>query len=65
METNITSSKNRERTVFNDAQLYLLKVFSLIKSDEELDEIKKLITDYYFQKTENQLKLLAEGKEVK
>ena len=30
-------------TVFNPAQLYLLDVFSRIKSDEELNDIKQLV----------------------
>lgn len=47
METN-----ERKATVFNDAQLYLLEVFSRVKTKEELDEIKDLISDYYFRKTE-------------
>ena len=37
-------------TVFNPAQLYLLDVFSRIKSDEELDDIKQLVADYYAKK---------------
>lgn len=39
--------QNVQPTVFNPAQLYLLEVFSSIKSDDELLEIKKLISDYY------------------
>lgn len=39
-----------EATVFNPAQLYLLELFSHIKTDEELLEIKKLISDYYARK---------------
>ena len=39
-----------EATVFNPAQLFLLEVFSHIKTDEELLEIKKLISDYYARK---------------
>ena len=42
----------RKATVFNDAQLYLLELFSRVKTDEELNEIKDLISDYYFKKTE-------------
>ena len=36
-----------QRTVFNPAQLYLLEMFSRIKSDEELNDIKKLVATYY------------------
>ncbi|MCR5241509.1 MAG: hypothetical protein K6D61_01365 [Prevotella sp.] len=42
--------QNVQPTVFNPAQLYLLEVFSSIKSDDELLEIKKLISDYYAKK---------------
>jgi len=38
---------NVQPTVFNAAQLYLLNVFSHIKSEEELNDIKKLVADYY------------------
>ncbi len=37
-------------TVFNPAQLYLLDLFSHIKSDEELNDIKQLVADYYAKK---------------
>ena len=42
--------QNVQPTVFNPAQLYQLEVFSSIKSDDELLEIKKLISDYYAKK---------------
>lgn len=42
-------------TVFNDAQLYLLDVFSDIKTDKELLDIKKLISDYYAKKLDTAL----------
>lgn len=42
-------------TVFNDAQLYLLDVFSNIKTDKELLDIKKLISDYYAKKLDTAL----------
>ena len=49
-------------TVFNSAQLYLLGVFSRIKSDEELNEIKRIIADYYAKKLDAHLdKLWDEG----
>ena len=38
---------NVQPTVFNPAQLYLLRLFSRIKSDEELNDIKQLVSDYY------------------
>lgn len=52
----------RQPTVFNSAQLYLLGLFSRIKSDEELNDIKQLVSDYYAKKLDAQLeKLWDEG----
>ncbi len=49
-------------TVFNPAQLYLLDLFSRIKSDEELNDIKQLVADYYAKKLDEHLeKLWDEG----
>ena len=39
-------------TVFNPIQLYLLKLFSKIESEQELEEVQKLLSDYYFSKVE-------------
>ena len=44
---------NSQPTVFNPAQLYLLDVFSTIKSDEELNDIKQLVADYYAKKLDD------------
>lgn len=49
-------------TVFNPAQLYLLEVFSDIKTEDELLDIKKLISDYYVKRMNAHLnKLWDEG----
>ena len=49
-------------TVFNPAQLYLLKLFSEIKTEEELMDIKNLVGNYYAQKMNDHLnKLWDEG----
>ena len=49
-------------TVFNPAQLYLLGVFSHIKSEEELNEITDLISDYYAKRLDRDMgKLWDEG----
>ena len=45
-------------TVFNPAQLYLLDVFSRIKSDEELNDIRQLVSDYYAKKLDAHLEKL-------
>lgn len=39
-------------TVFNPAQLYLLEMFSRVKTEEELQEIKALLADYYAKKVD-------------
>ena len=51
-------------TVFNPAQLYLLNVFSTIKSDEELNDIKQLISDYYAQKLDKLAEKMWESGEL-
>lgn len=52
----------RQPTVFNPAQLYLLGLFSRIKSDEELNDIRQLVSDYYAKKFDAHLeKLWDEG----
>ena len=51
-------------TVFNPAQLYLLGVFSHIKSEEELNEIKDLISDYYAKRLDQMTKKMWESGEL-
>jgi hypothetical protein len=43
-----------ETTVFNPIQLHLLKMFSRMKSEEELREVQKVLSEYYFKKVEEQ-----------
>lgn len=53
---------NVQPTVFNPAQLYLLGVFSHIKSEEELNDIKHLVADYYAKRLDAHLdKLWDDG----
>ena len=51
-------------TVFNSAQLYLLGVFSHIKSDEEFNDIKQLISDYYAKRLDQMTKKMWESGEL-
>jgi hypothetical protein len=51
-------------TVFNPAQLYLLEVFSTIKSDEELNDIKQLVSDYYAKKLDELTEKMWESGEL-
>lgn len=39
-------------TVFNPAQLYLLEMFSRVKTEEQLQEIKNLLAGYYAKKVD-------------
>lgn len=55
---------NAQPTVFNSAQLYLLGVFSRIKSDEELNDIKRLIADYYAKKLDDITERMWESGEL-
>ncbi len=49
-------------TVFTPAQIYLLKTFERIKTEEELLEFKQVVTDYYAKKMNTHLnKLWDEG----
>lgn len=43
------------KPVFNKAQLYLLEVFSHIKTDEELDELVRIVRDHYARKLDEEL----------
>ena len=51
-------------TVFNPAQLYLLDLFSRIKSDEELNDIKQLVADYYAKKLDELTQKMWESGEL-
>lgn len=51
-------------TVFNPAQLYLLDVFSRIKSDDELNDIKLLISNYYAKKLDKLTEKMWESGEL-
>ncbi len=47
-----------ERTRFNDAQLHILRVMSHIKSDEELQALKKVISEYYARRVDEEAERL-------
>ena len=53
-----------QRTVFNPAQLYLLEVFSRIKSDEELNDIKKLVAGYYAKRLDEMTEKMWQSGEL-
>ena len=41
-----------QTTVFNPIQLHLLEMFSHMSSEEELKEVKEVLSEYYFRKVE-------------
>lgn len=49
-------------TVFNPIQLYLLKLFSRIESEQELEEVKQVLSDYYFKKVEERAAEISKEK---
>lgn len=51
-------------TVFNPAQLYLLSVFSRIKSDEELNDIKQLVANYYAKRLDDMTEKMWQSGEL-
>lgn len=52
-----------ERTVFNAAQLQILEMMSHVKSDNSLNEIKEILSQYFARKAEEAIdKLWDEDK---
>ncbi len=47
-----------EGTKFNEAQLHILRVMSHIKSDEELQALKKVISEYYARRVDEEAERL-------
>jgi hypothetical protein len=52
-----------EATVFNPMQLQLLRMFSYVRSDSQMQEIKKVLSDYFFNKVEEGMDALWESGE--
>jgi hypothetical protein len=40
---------------FNATQLHLLKMFSFTKTEQTLNDLKKLLRDFYIQQVENEV----------
>lgn len=47
-------------TVFNEAQIHLLHMMSYIKTNEELDELQNVLSDYFAQKADAGLDALCD-----
>ena len=51
------------RTIFTPSQLQILDLMSQVKSEETLDEIKEMLSQYFARKAEEAIdKLWEEGK---
>lgn len=48
-------------TVFNPMQLQLLRMFSYVKTDEQLKEIKAALADFFFKRVEEGMDALVES----
>ncbi len=55
---------NVQPTVFNPAQLYLLELFSSVKTEQELMDIKELISNYYAQRMDAMLEKMWQSGEL-
>lgn len=49
-----------ETTVFNDAQLHLLRMMSYVKTKEELTDLQNAISDYFAKKVDAEMDSLCE-----
>lgn len=49
-----------ETTVFNPAQLQLLKMMSFVKTSEALDQLKQVISDFFAQQAQDEINHLWE-----
>lgn len=43
------------QTVFNSAQMKLLQMMSYIKTDEELEELQSVLSDYFARKVDREM----------
>ncbi|MBP3763469.1 MAG: hypothetical protein J6I49_06295 [Bacteroidales bacterium] len=49
-------------TIFNPIQLYLLRLFSKMESEHELEEVQQVLSDYYFSKVEKRAAEISKKK---
>ena len=49
-----------EATVFNEAQLHILRMMSQIKTNEELYDLKNVLSDFYAKKIDAEMDKLWE-----
>ena len=56
----MAQTKQEEPATLNPMQLQLLKMFSYVRTEEELKEIKSALSDYFFKKVEEGMDMLCE-----
>ena len=52
-----------QATVFNPMQLQLLRMFSYVKTDKQMQEIKRALSNYFFHRIEEGMDELVESGE--
>lgn len=51
-----------EYTVFNPAQRHILQMMSYMKDDRQIDELDRILSDYYAKRVDDELdKFVADG----
>lgn len=53
-----------EATVFNQAQMQILEMMSFVQTPESLADLKRVISDYFAQKTQEEVDRLWETGEL-
>ena len=53
-----------ERTVFNAAQLQILDLMAYVESEDTLNEIKDMLSNYFAQKAEREIEKLWDNGQV-
>lgn len=53
-----------ERTVFNAAQLQILDLMSYVESEDTLNEIKDMLSNYFAQKAERAIDALWDSGQI-
>ena len=52
------------RTVFNPIQLHILEMFNYCKTDESMDELKDVLSNFYAQKVQKEADRLWDSGEL-
>jgi len=55
INTKTYAQKEKLQPRFNEAQLHFLKTLQFLKTEEELMELKQIVSDYYLKKLEKNI----------